>query len=103
MWPFRKKATAADRTIEVWDDAIAHAAEQWINYSKVLVFKSEVGLRERIFAFSVPMFEGLKNKFPPLREAPDAVLLLLVAKCIEKSGTHSRSQIETALGMPLPD
>jgi hypothetical protein len=103
MWPFRKKATTADRTIEVWDDAVGHAAEQWIYFSKVFVFKDDAGLRERIFSFSIPMFEGLRSTFPPLKEAPDSVLLLLVAKCIEKSGTHSRPQIETALEMPLPD
>jgi hypothetical protein len=103
MWPFRKKATAADRVIEIYDDAIGLAAEKWLHFSKVLVFKDDVELREKIYMFSVPAFEGLMNNFPPLKEAPEGVLYLIVLKGIEKSGTYSRSQIETAIGIELPD
>jgi hypothetical protein len=103
MWPFRKKQTAADRVVEIWDDVIERAAEQWIYFSKTVVFKDEVGFREKIIAFCVPVFQGLRNNFPPLKEAPEALLFLVVLKCIEKSGTHSRSQIEMAVGLELPD
>jgi hypothetical protein len=72
-------------------------------FLKVFVFKDDVGLREKISAFSTPAYQGLRNNFPPLKEAPESVLFLIVLKCIEKSGTHSRSQIETAIGIELPD
>jgi hypothetical protein len=94
---------AADRVTEVWDDAIRGAAEKWLYFSKVIVFKDDVELREKISSFSIPAFEGLRNNFPPLKEAPESVLFLIVLKCIERSGTHSRSQIETAFGIELPD
>ena len=102
MWPFRKKVTAADRVIEIWDNAIERAAGKWIYFSKTFVFKNGVPLRTKIIAFSVPAFEGLRNNFPPLKEAPETVLMLIVLKCIEKSRTHSRSQIETAMGITIP-
>jgi len=103
MWPFRSKARDAERVIAVFDEAVALATDKWLMFSKTIVFKSEVALGERIQLFAVPMFEGLRSNYPPLKNASAAVLLLIVAKGVQKSGTHSRAEIEQALGAPLPN
>lgn len=103
MFGFRKKQSKADAAIAVLPDAIQRAAERWTYYSETLVFKPEVTLRARIASFMIPFEEGVRKNMPALRDAPAAIILLVVAKGIERSGTHTRAQIEQALGFPLPD
>jgi hypothetical protein len=103
MFGFGKKKSKADATLSVLDDAIRFATDRWLYFCEKLPFKEDVGLATRIAAFSVPFDEGAKNKFPPLRDAPDAVLLLIIAKGVQASGTHTRDEIEQALGFELPD
>jgi hypothetical protein len=93
----------AERVYAVFDDAVAIAANKWLFFSKTLAFKDEVTLEERIQLFAMPMFEGLRTHFSPLAKAPAGVLLLICAKGVEKSGTHSRAEIEQALKVQLPD
>lgn len=93
----------ADATIAVMDDAIRLAAERWTYFCDTLPFRKDVALVDRITAFMFPFMEGARKSLPALRDAPDAVLLVIVAKGIERSRTHSRTQIEEALGLPLPD
>ena len=102
MWPFRRKSEA-DLAIDVMDDVIAHVAEKWRNFQEFFVFKDGVGLEDQVFSFSVPMTEGIRNTFPQLRKSPDAVIFLFMVKGIEKSGTHTRDQLEKALGVEIPD
>lgn len=102
MWPFKRKSKA-DATLAVMDQAIAFAADKWSYFTKAMPFKADVPLKDRISMFLVPATEGLKNNYPALRSAPDAIFLLIVAKGIEKSGTHTRVQIEAGLGVQLPD
>ncbi len=89
--------------IAVLDDTIDIVADKWLYFSKTLAFKEDVVLRDRIAAFYFPMFEGLRKNVLPLRKSPDAILLIVVAKGIEKSGMQTRGEIEEALGAPLPD
>ena len=103
MWPFRNRAKEAEDAIAVFDDAVAVATEKWLYFTGTFVFKEDVPLTQRIHLFSNPMFEGLRNNFPALAKAPPAVLLLIIAKGVQNSGTHTRAQIEQALGAPLPD
>jgi hypothetical protein len=103
MWPFRRKSADTEKVIAVLDDTINIVAQKWRHFSTTLVFKEDVPLQERIAAFSFPMFEGIRKNVPELRKSPDAFLLIVVAKGIEKSGTHSRAEIEEALGAALPD
>jgi hypothetical protein len=83
--------------------AIKVAAEKWIYFCESLRFREDVPLHDRITAFYVPFSDGARSNVAALRYAPDAVLLLIVAKGIERSGTHSRPEIERALGLTLPD
>lgn len=103
MWPFKKKKSEADEAVAVLPQTIEIVAGKWVYFCKSLPFKEDVPLIERITAFSVPMFEGIRKNVPALRKAPDALLLIIVAKGVEKSGTHTREQIEEALGAPLPE
>jgi hypothetical protein len=103
MWPFKKKPSSADAVIAVMPDAISLCSKQWLYYTSTLVFKDEVPLRDRILSFASPMTEGLKNTFAALgNNAPPAIFMLIIAKGIEKSGTHSTAEIEAALGVALP-
>ena len=103
MWPFRRPKSQAHKVIEIKEAAIAFSAEKWTYFCQVLKFKSEVPLRDQIQAFLVPLEEGLKNNFPVLRDSPSAITLLFAMKGIEKSGLHSRQEIEDALGIEIPD
>ena len=101
--PRAKRASDADKVIAVFNHTIDIVTDKWLFFSKTLAFKEDVVRRDRIAAFSFPMFEGLIKNVLPLRKSPDAILLIVVAKGIEKSGTHTRGEIEEALGAPLPD
>ncbi|WP_298671317.1 hypothetical protein [uncultured Sphingomonas sp.] len=103
MFGFGKKQSKADAAIAVMPQAIEAASEKWRFFCEKLVFKAEVPLADRIASFTVPFFQGARQNIPALKEAPDAVLLLIVAKGIERSGTHTKAQIEQALGTRLPD
>ncbi|HEY5722555.1 MAG TPA: hypothetical protein VIT45_09565 [Allosphingosinicella sp.] len=84
-------------------DAIDFAAEKWLFFTESLVFKPEVSLRYRLRSFAIPAKQGLQNNFAALKSAPDALLFMVVAMGVWKSGTHSREEVETALGAQLPD
>lgn len=98
----KTKKTKADEVIETMDNAIIFSAEKWKYYSEKLHFKDSVSLREKIFGFVPLATEGLKNNFSALQAAPDAVYMLIIAKGVELSGTHSKVEIESALGATLP-
>ena len=103
VFGFGKKKSKADAAIAAMPQAIERAAEKWAYFCETLVFKAEVPLVARIGSFLVPFEEDVRKNMPALRDAPGAVILLVVAKGIERSGTHSRAEIEEALGFPLPD
>jgi hypothetical protein len=103
MFGFGKRKSKADAAIAVMDEAIGLAADKWRFFCEKMPFRDDVGLVDRIAAFNVPFSEGARKNFPALKDAPDAVLLLIVAKGVERSGTHTRSQIEQALGVLLLD
>jgi hypothetical protein len=103
MWPFPKKPSKADAAVGRVDAVVAIAADKWSHFCKTLPFKNDVGLAERIYSFSGPFGEGLRQNVPEFRGANDGLILLIIAKGVERSGTHSRAEIEQALGMPLPD
>lgn len=86
FWSFKKKSKA-DAVLEIMDEAISFAATKWSYFATAVPFKAEVGLRDRIGAFLRPATEGLKNKYPQLRSAPDTIFLIIVAKGVERSGT----------------
>jgi hypothetical protein len=103
MFGFKKRQSKADAAVAVLDDAIHLAAERWQFFCDKLAFRESVGLADRITAFMVPFAEGAGKTFPALQNAPEGVILMIVAKGVERSGTHSRAEIERALGLPLPD
>jgi len=103
MFGFGKRQSKADATIAVLDQTIGVAADKWLYFCEKLPVRDGVDLVERITSFSVPFSEGARRNIPALKDAPDAVLFLIVAKGVERSGTHTRSQIEQALGIQLPN
>lgn len=102
MFGLGKRRSKADAAIAVKDEAITFASNGWKYFCETLPFRDEVGLAERIGLFSVPCGEGLRKNFQALRAAPDGLLLLFIALGVEQSGSHTREQIEEALGLKLP-
>ena len=96
------KSSKSDDVIAILDDAIAVTAEKWLYYCNTLKIKSDVTLQEQIFMFLAPATEGLKNGFPALNDAPETIFLVIVAKAVVRSGTHTSQQVEQALGVQLP-
>ena len=103
MWPFSRKRARAVAARELISEVVDIACEKWTYFHGSLPFKADVSLRDKISTFYVPFSEGLEQNIPELRDAPEGLVLMLIAKGIVKSGTHSRSEIEIALGAKLPD
>lgn len=97
----RRKKSAADLAVRAMPRAVAIASDKWLEF-QVLKFKDEVSLADRIYAFSVPLREGLRS-WEAFKVAPDEIFLLIAAKGVEASGTHSKEEIEASLGVPLPN
>ena len=102
MWPFRKKRSPQAETTEVIDAAILFAAQRWHAFSRTVPVRPGADLRERISLFARSLEKSLHSRHPTLAAAPDAVILLIVAKGVADSGTVPRSEIERALGILLP-
>ena len=103
MWPFSKKKTPADRALEEMDDAIRFCAEKWVYFRNALPLKAGTPLSKEIAMFAVPAIQGLRNNFREIGKSPDALLYLCIGLGILSSGTHTKSEIEGAMGAPLPD
>jgi hypothetical protein len=102
MWPFSKRKFEAQRAEALLDEVTDAIADKWVYFGKMVTFKDEVKLEERIAVFSIPLYEGLRKNFATLQGAPEEFLLMLVVTGISKSGTHSRAEMEQALGVSLP-
>jgi hypothetical protein len=102
MSRFNKRKSKADAAIEVLPALIENAAGKWRDFYEAFKFKDGVSLDKQIWLFTTPFSDGVREHVPAMKDAPDGLILLIVAKGVELSGTHSRAQIEKALGMPLP-
>jgi len=104
MWPFgRKKKSPADIAYEMLPDLVATAAEKWLRFRRLLAFNDEVALADQIMMFSIPAIEGIRKSFPELSNSPDSFFTLVCALGVVESGTHSKAEVETALGVELPE
>lgn len=99
---FGKKASKADAVIEALPHAIQNAADKWKVFCE-LPFTQETLLVDRVAAFLVPFEEGLRKNVKAFKDAPAGIALIVVLKGIERSGTHSKNEIEEAFGLRLPD
>ena len=102
MFKFLRRESKADAVVAVMDEAVGIAADKWRFFCDKLPFRKDVPLADRIASFMFPFEEGARKRFPALKDAPGTVLLLIVAMGVERSGTHTRAQIEQALGFSLP-
>lgn len=98
MWPFKRKKTEADVAIEWMPYAIQVASQKWLDF-QALPLTPNFPLEDRIYAFSIPLGEGLKQ-WAAFKKADDPFFLLIAAKGVEKSGTHSAEEIAAALQLP---
>lgn len=100
-WPFRKRQSAADLAIEWMPRAIEVAAQKWVEF-EAQPFSASMALDEKIYWFTQGLAAGLRQ-WKAFKDGPDAIMLLIAAKGVERSRTHLRIEIETALGIPLPE
>ena len=101
MWPFKRKKSKADIAVEWMPRAIEVATQKWLEFESQ-PFASAMALDEKLHLFSVGLGKGLKQ-WKAYENSPDSVMLLFAAKGAEHSKTHLRIEIETALGLPLPE
>ncbi len=102
MWPFRKKRSPQADTTAIIDEAILFAAERWHAFSRSVPVRPGTSLRERVGLFARSLEKSLHARHPQLAAAPDEVIVLIVAKGVEQSGTVPRDEIERELGILLP-
>jgi hypothetical protein len=100
MWPFKKKRSAADIAIEWTPRAIDVAKQQWLEFEDQ-PFAMAMPLDEKLFLFNEGLKSGLRQ-WEAFQDSPDALFLLIAAKGVERSRTHLRIEIETALKTPIP-
>lgn len=101
MWSFKQKKPDAALAAEWMPRAIDVAAQKWLDFESQ-PFALGMDLEQKIFAFSEGLKVGLKQ-WQAFKSAPDPIFLLIAAKGVERSGTHLRIQIESALRIPLPE
>lgn len=101
MWPFKPKKSEADLVSEWMPRAIDVAAQKWLEFESQ-PFAEGLDLEEKLFVFNEGLTRGL-NQWKAFKRSPDPMFLLIAAKGIERSGTHLRIQIESALQIPLPE
>ena len=93
----------ADRAIEQIPAAIAYIADKWVYFLETLPLKDNVPLKEKIQLFFMPAEAALKAKFSIFDTAAgNGLVLLIVCKAVEASGTHPAYEIEQAMSLTLP-
>ena len=98
MWPFKRKKSEADLALEWMPQAINVAAQKWLEFQN-LPFNHGAPLGDQIFAFSIPLSQGLRQ-WKAFQGADEPFFLLIAAKGVEKAGTHSGDEIAAALQLP---
>lgn len=99
MWPFTRKRSPEEQAI---DRATELAAAAWLHFCDISPLPANIHIRDRI-AFFLPDFRvSLSRRFPTLAGAADEIVLLIIARGVEKSGTYDRRHIERGLGIILP-
>jgi hypothetical protein len=99
---FKKKESEADVAVRVMDEAIEDACTKWLYLNNELGLKNDTPLKDLINIFIDPFEKFARTKYRELENAPDAIILFIVAKGIVKSGTHSQDFVETELGVKFP-
>jgi hypothetical protein len=97
LWPIRPR-----RAADELDDAVGHMADRWQGFRQSSGIAANVHLRDQLAFFAPTLEPDLQRAFLRLVHAGDEVMLLLLAQAVLQSGTHSRHQIEKALGIVLP-
>jgi hypothetical protein len=100
MWPFKKRSSS-DTFLKLLPQIEQLVAERWVYFSNTLVFKEGVPLKERFLMFLQPMEEGIKMSFPQLRDSPQNLLMLAVARGVVRSGTVSKVDLAASLNFPI--
>ncbi len=100
MWPFKKKPSKADIAIASMPQAIDVACQKWLEF-EAQAFANAMPLKEKIFLFSEGLKNGL-NQWEAFEGSPDALFFLIAVKCVERSKTYFRFEIESALEFAIP-
>ena len=101
MWPFKSRQSKADLAVEWLPRAIEVAKVKWIEF-EAQPFAESFSLAEKIFFFSGGLEKGL-SQWEAFKNPPQGLMMLIAAKGIQLSGTHSKAEIEQALCLELPD
>jgi hypothetical protein len=86
--------------VEWMPRAIDVAAQKWIEF-EAQPFAASMKLDEKLYLFTQGLAAGLRQ-WNAFKASPDAFILLIAAKGVERSRTYLRIEIETALNIPLP-
>jgi len=82
-------------------DLVAESKARWLEFSRTPAFDEPGPLKDKLTFFAMPAIRGLRENLPDLRDCSDQVLLHVIALGVVGSGTHTREQVEEALGRPL--
>lgn len=88
---------STDRILEL---AIAYASEDWPQFEATV--PANLHLRDKVTFFAQRVRPALVARFPEMIAATEQVMLLVLAKGIEQSGSVPRRRIERDLGILLP-
>ena len=100
MWPFPSKKSRADLAIEWLPRAIEVATEKWLDFERQ-PFAKDMALADRVAFFVHGLEQGL-GQWTAFKDSPSGIILMVAAKGIERSGTHSVNEIEKALNVEMP-
>ncbi len=89
----------ADATL---DEAVAFVAEDWVRLRNRLTVPANLNFRDEAAILAPVMRKSLLARFPDLWSANDQILLMVIARGIERAGLVARARIEKSLGIVLP-
>jgi hypothetical protein len=97
-----KESDGSEDVLKVWDEAVKYSSDGWLAFRDRIKFKDNVPLFDEITAALPPISMSLERKFSELGGAPGGVFFMILASGIVMSGTHSKSEVESAIGAPIP-
>ena len=103
MSPYSGPEMKGHEIMALLEGDIPTVSREWLRFRESSAFPKGAPLVNQVRAFFSPMAAFLKKRHESRMPVPNEILLLVILKGIERTGTHTKSQLESALGKKLPD
>jgi hypothetical protein len=111
LFKSRKNTTVdekVEKVLEISEPAINWCASAWAEFyqtiQSIVGTEKKLTLNKEVFTQALePVRKRLKKDYPILDcKEGEVMIAVYLAKGIEASGTHTKEEIEKAIGLPIP-